>query len=94
VFGGGNVMRSLNKSHVGRRNAEFVLDFLGNERIRIVARDLEDIHPRKVYYFPRTGVVRVKKLQVIHNSTIADRENDYVKRIAQVDRGGEVELFG
>src|SRR5690606_21010267 len=40
VFGGGNVMRSLNTSHVGRRNAEFVLEFLANEKIRVAARDL------------------------------------------------------
>jgi chemotaxis protein CheD len=94
VFGGGNVMRSLNSSNVGHRNAEFVLEFLGNEKIRIAARDLEDIYPRKVYFFPATGVVRVKKLRELANNTVYAREVDYRSRIKSEDKGGEIELFG
>jgi len=94
VFGGGNVMRSLNNSHVGRRNAEFVIEFLSNEKIRVAARDLEDVHPRKVYFFPHSGKVRVKKLREMANETIFQRENDYSNRIASVPKAGDVELFG
>jgi chemotaxis protein CheD len=93
VFGGGNVMKSLNHSVVGKRNAEFVLEFLAAERIRVAAKDLEDIYPRKVYFFPHSGMVRVKKITVAHNSTIYERESDYGTRITRLDRGGEVELF-
>jgi len=94
VFGGGNVMRSLNSSHVGRRNAEFVIEFLTNEKIRVAARDLEDIYPRKIYFFPATGLVRVKKLRELANNTVFERESDYRSRIAAQDRAGDVELFG
>lgn len=94
VFGGGNVMRSLNTSHVGRRNAEFVLEFLANEKIRVAARDLEDIHPRKIYFFPATGLVRVKKLRELANESVFEREIDYRRRIAAQNRAGDVELFG
>lgn len=93
VFGGGNVMRSLNTRHVGRRNAEFVLEFLAGEKIHVKAQDLEDIHARKVYFFPQSGRVRVKKLQLT-NSTVAEREADYGNRITALERGGEIELFG
>jgi chemotaxis protein CheD len=94
VFGGGNVMRSLNSSNVGHRNAEFVLEFLSNEKIRVAARDLEDIHPRKIYFFPASGIVRVKKLRELANNTVFEREHDYSSRITTQDRGGDVELFG
>jgi chemotaxis protein CheD len=52
VFGGGAVMASLSSSNVGTRNAEFVLNYLKVEKIPIVAKDLLDSYPRKVYYFP------------------------------------------
>ena len=94
VFGGGNVMRSLNHANVGHRNAEFVIDYLANEKIRVAARDLEDVFPRKVYFYPHTGVVRVKKLRELANETVFAREVDYGSRIKTQDKGGEVELFG
>ncbi len=94
VFGGGNVMRSLAGSNVGHRNADFVLEFLSNEKIRVVARDLKDVYPRKVYFFPRIGRVRVKKLVTLHNRTIFEREDNYVEKLSGARRGGDVELFG
>ena len=51
VFGGGNVLRGFTAMNVGERNAKFVRDFLRAENIRIVAEDLNDVHPRKVYFF-------------------------------------------
>ena len=90
VFGGGNLMRSMNSSHVGRRNAEFVLEFLADEKIRVAARDLEDIYPRKVYFFPHSGVVRVKKLRELSNNTIYERESDYGNRIARVELAADM----
>ncbi|MBI3529292.1 MAG: chemoreceptor glutamine deamidase CheD [Betaproteobacteria bacterium] len=97
VFGGGNVMRSLNHSNVGVRNAQFVLEFLGNEKIRVVAQDLEDIYPRKVYFFPHDGKARVKKLMNMHNRTLFEREADYTSHLRQTTdtvSGGDIELFG
>jgi chemotaxis protein CheD len=94
VFGGGNVLAGLTVANVGERNAEFVLRFLRTEKIRVVARDLVDIYPRKVYYFPKTGKVMVKKLRNTHNDTIFKRENDYGSRLRAVKVAGEVELFG
>ena len=57
VFGGGNVLRGFTAINVGERNAKFVLDYLRAERMRVIAEDLNDIYPRKVYFFPRTGKV-------------------------------------
>ena len=94
VFGGGNVLRGFTVANVGQRNADFVLEFLATEKIRIVAQDLVDIYPRKVYYFPSSGKVMVKKLRNIHNDTIFDREKDYGSRLRKSKVEGDVELFG
>ncbi|MBS1186740.1 MAG: cheD [Burkholderiaceae bacterium] len=93
VFGGGHVLQGFIAINVGERNAQFVKDYLKTEGIRIVAEDLEDIYPRKVYYFPRTGKVLVKKLKQLHNNTIANREQDYANRLSSKPVSGEIELF-
>ena len=93
VFGGGAVLRGLTALNVGERNAAFVLDYLRAEKMRVLAEDLNDIYPRKVYFFPRTGKVLVKKLMQTHNETLAKREQDYATRLRVTPVGGEIELF-
>ena len=94
VFGGGNVLPGMTVANVGQRNADFVLNFLEIEKIRIVAKDLVDVYPRKIYYFPKAGRVLMKKLQSTHNDTIFIREKDYGSRLVTTRTAGEVELFG
>lgn len=79
---------------VGERNARFVIDYLRKERIGVAARDLLDVHPRKVYYFPDTGRVLVKKLRTLHNNTIIERERAYRARLLSERVEGRIELFG
>jgi len=93
VFGGGAVLKGFTAINVGERNAAFVLSFLKTERIRVVAEDLNDIHPRKVYFFPRTGKVLVKKLMQTHNDTLVKREVEYASRLKKAPVGGEIDLF-
>lgn len=93
VFGGGSVLRGFTVANVGERNAEFVLQFLKTEKIALAAQDLLDIYPRKVYYFPSTGLVRVKKLKQVHNDTIINRETAYKTRLHYSKLEGDVELF-
>jgi chemotaxis protein CheD len=59
----------------------------------VLAEDLNDIYPRKVYFFPRTGKVLVKKLMQTHNDTLAKRELDYASRLKVEPVGGEIDLF-
>jgi chemotaxis protein CheD len=93
VFGGGNVLRGFIAINVGERNAQFVRDYLRAENIRVVAEDLNDIYPRKVYFFPRTGKVLVKKLKQLNNNTLVNREQDYAHRLQTSTVSGDVELF-
>lgn len=93
VFGGGAVMESLKSSNVGTRNAEFVLDFLKTERIPVVAQDLRDTYPRKVYYFPHNGKVLLKKIHRVKNDTLYTREREYQSRLVSTQVSGDIELF-
>jgi chemotaxis protein CheD len=77
----------------GQQNAEFIVEYLNIERIPIAARDLLDIWPRKIYYFPRTGRVMVKRLRKINNDTIVLRERDYGARLFHGNLEGGAELF-
>ena len=93
VFGGGRVMASLSSSNVGERNSKFVLDFLRTEAISVQAQDLLDVFPRKVYFFPNSGRVLVKKLTRMHNDTLLRRESEYAARLTEAPVAGDVELF-
>ncbi|GAB1394058.1 chemoreceptor glutamine deamidase CheD [Rhodocyclaceae bacterium] len=93
VFGGGRVMATLTSSQVGDRNARFVHEFLKTEGIRVTAEDLLDVYPRKVYFFPATGRVLVKKLIRMHNDTLARREKEYAARLTEAPVAGDIELF-
>ncbi|MCB4812300.1 chemoreceptor glutamine deamidase CheD [Methylovorus menthalis] len=93
IFGGGNVLRSFTSMNVGERNALFVRQFLKDENIKVTGEDLNDIFPRKVYFFPKTGKVLVKKLKQLNNYTLIKREETYASRLKTDSVGGEVELF-
>lgn len=93
IFGGGNVLKSFTTINVGDRNALFVRKFLKDEGIRVTGEDLLDIYPRKVYYFPKTGRVLVKKLKNMHNDTLFKREEAYASKLKTSDVGGEIDLF-
>ena len=56
--------------------------------------DVDGPYPRKVYYDPRTGSARVRYLRSLANSTIADRERDYQRRLeADAPAAGSIDLF-
>ncbi|MEI8361981.1 MAG: chemoreceptor glutamine deamidase CheD [Betaproteobacteria bacterium] len=93
LFGGGNVLKSFTTINVGDRNAIFVRKFLKDEGIRVISEDLLDIYPRKVYYFPKTGRVLVKKLRGMHNDTLVKREEEYASKLKSISVGGEIDLF-
>lgn len=96
VFGGADIRGVFNSDDTafdGGRNAEFVHLYLNAENIPIVVDDLLDRYPRKVYFFPETGKVLVKKLKKLNNDTIFEREQAYELRLRAEPMVGSVELF-
>ena len=93
LFGGGAVLADLTSLNVGERNSRFALEYLKTEGIPVAAKDLLGEWPRKVYYFPASGRVRVKTLRERHNETIVDRERAYRGELQKAPVAGAVELF-
>ncbi|SFX10422.1 chemoreceptor glutamine deamidase CheD [Marinospirillum alkaliphilum] len=94
VFGGGNVLAAEGSQLIGERNAEFLLSYLNAEQIPIVSQSLLGPWPQKVYFFPTSGRVLVKKLKRLNNTTIFDREARYFEKLLNIEVAGNVELFG
>ena len=76
------MLNGLHALNVGQRNAEFVLDYLSVARIRILARDLNDSHPRKVVFFPRSGRVMVRKLNT--SAAVIECEQQYAMTLGTI----------
>ncbi|NOU23058.1 MAG: chemoreceptor glutamine deamidase CheD [Methyloglobulus sp.] len=94
IFGGGNLLKNFTVAKVGERNSAFVRNYLQHEQIPIVAEDLLDVYPRKIYFFPAQGKVLVKKLIRQHNDTIIQREQEHSIRLGNKrDVSDDVDLF-
>jgi chemotaxis protein CheD len=91
LFGGGRILSSM--TDVGQKNIAFARDFLKVEGFKIAAEDVGDVCPRRVIYFPATGVVMLKRLRALDVSAIAQRESNYLTRLATKPAGDDVELF-
>jgi len=93
IFGGGKIIKNMSTMDVGKRNIDFVNDYIRTEDLALLSADVGDVYPRKVIYFPATGKVRVKKLRNMHNNTIAEREMNYRSKIVEQSPVGDIELF-
>jgi chemotaxis protein CheD len=95
LFGGANLMRSRNTANVGHNNARFASAFMSREGLSVVTSDLFGHDPRKIWYFPESGRVMLRRLRVTRNDTIIRREVAYSRALVEPsDTGGDVELFG
>ncbi|HEX4871059.1 MAG TPA: chemoreceptor glutamine deamidase CheD [Nevskiaceae bacterium] len=93
VFGGGAVLPGFTVNNVGERNGKFVLEYLRAEGLGLNGRDLFDIYPRRVHYFPRSGRVMVRRLPSANDTEVLASERLYQSRLRQSPTQGSVELF-
>jgi len=91
LFGGGKILSSM--TDVGRKNILFAKEFLKLEGFKITAEDVGDVCPRRVLYFPATGVVMCKRLRALDVVEIARRETSYLSSLAAKPADNDVELF-
>jgi chemotaxis protein CheD len=92
IFGGGRMLSAL--TDIGAQNIEFVRQWIGQEGLTVAAEDVGEDCPRKVYYFPSTGRVLLRRLERLHNNTLLNREAEYRSKITEDGSEGSVELFG
>lgn len=91
LFGGGQIIEKM--TDVGQKNIRFAKTFLFSEGIPLESHDLGLIYPRKVNFFPLTGRAMVKRLQTLHNTTIEDREIEYMTSLNRAPVSGDIDLF-
>lgn len=91
IVGGGRIISGL--TDIGERNVEFVRSYLTLEELEISGERVGGDYARKVYYFPRSGLVRVKALRVLENDTVVHRETAYRHSLIEDKIAGSVELF-
>ncbi|HNJ38524.1 MAG TPA: chemoreceptor glutamine deamidase CheD [Nitrosomonas sp.] len=86
LFGGGNVQRNMTEMNIGQKNANFALDYVKRREIHLAGYDLVDIYPRKIIFYPKDGLVMVKKL-MIESASIINDEKHYESILQnQIDR--------
>ena len=94
VFGGGAVISGMNSINVGERNTEFVLDYLKTERIPVVSKDVMDVYPRKVCFFPASGKAMVKRLAPTNTDALVAQDRAAAQRAVPASTGGgSIDLF-
>lgn len=91
LFGGGKILSSM--TDVGKKNIAFAKEFLQLEGFKIIAEDVGDVCPRRVVYFPSSGVVMLKRLRALDVVEIARRETSYLSSLAKPPASDDVELF-
>ena len=91
VFGAGRIVAGM--SDVGARNASFAIEYLEREKIPIIARDLGREEASKVYFFPRSGRVLLKRLKTLRNDTVLIREKLYAERLDTLVKAKPADLF-
>jgi chemotaxis protein CheD len=64
VFGGANVLSTINYHNtMGLKNAEFIIDFLINEKIKIVNQNIGGFDSRKIFFHTETNDVLLKRIK-------------------------------
>ncbi|MDX8382974.1 MAG: chemoreceptor glutamine deamidase CheD [Ghiorsea sp.] len=91
IFGGGRMLAKM--GDIGADNIKFVREYLKDEGLKVVGHDVGGDAPRKIYYFPNTGRVLMKKLRSMHVNKITERESQYLHKIDAAPVTGDVDLF-
>lgn len=91
LTGGGRI--GSGSASIGKSNAAFALRFLETEGFTACAVDLGGDRPRKVFYEPSTGRLRVRKLEAIGCEEAIRRERAYAESFSKAPISGGVELF-
>lgn len=83
VFGGARVLKGQMASDIGAGNAEFALDYLDEVGIPVVGQNLGDVCPRKLYFFPDSGQVLMRRLKTEDSSEVMREEQAFRYRLTR-----------
>jgi chemotaxis protein CheD len=86
AFGGGSVLKNIHTSKcsffvVGEVNIRFILEFLQNEKIPLIASDLGGTSGRVIHFYSEDYSVYVRKIVAKSAAVIAREEHYWEKTI-------------
>lgn len=99
VFGGADMgLSNDDATNIGLDNAEFVMQYLQREDIKILSKDLGGKQPRKVHFYPTTGKVKMRLLDRPDVKSIITEEKSFRDKIRNnpprpIVDDDDVELF-
>jgi len=96
VFGGGHVLRgSIQKEgSIPEGNIKFAFEFLKNEGIKIESSDVGGTIARKIFFFPQSARILLKRITGQLIVDVERQEENYLEKIRkEKDRRGEITLF-
>jgi len=95
VFGGAHLFPSIPiENGVGKKNAEFVVEFLKMEKISIIGYDIGGHVSRKIYFHTDTGDVFLQRISSASYPKIVQREKKMMHKIQkQVQKPTKITIF-
>jgi chemotaxis protein CheD len=92
IFGGSRVLHSNNKMDIGVDNIEFAERYLDAENIPIISRDTGGIRARRIYLYPQSFRILLKRVQ---RSTEFERAMEKYKAevTKKAGQGSETVIF-
>lgn len=90
LFGGGNVVKGI--TGIGHKNADFIEQFMKDEKLPVSSAHLRGNSARRVEYSPASGRARMLLITGDHTTKIFKEETRHVPRVAETS-GGDIELF-
>lgn len=95
IFGGAHVIPTISREFgMGRRNAQFVEEFLQKESIPLVNSDIGGTDTRKIFFRSNTGEVFLKRIRPNLYKEVAAQEEKALKTIREkAEKAGEITFF-
>jgi chemotaxis protein CheD len=90
LFGGCSILDS--RTTIGPHNIRFIKNYMREEGYSIAAESLGGSYPIIINYFPKTGVVKMKRLAEMV-SEVARKEKSFLHALKETKIDGDIELF-
>lgn len=94
LFGGAQMLGR--RSMIGEKNVAFILNYVEQEHLHVVAHDLGGLEPRKVMFEPLTGKAWLKRIPFTEVHRLQHQEEKYAHQLDKEShrkRDDDVELF-
>ncbi len=95
VFGGAQVIPSASdRESMGRKNSDFILEFLRRENIEVLRQDLGGLKSRRIYFHTDTAQVFLKRADTLSSRHLARMEREKLRIIREkLVQSGDITLF-